>query len=433
MSKLDLEKMQGAWRQHSQRLDASLSLDIAGVRTRLKLGTQSAFKRHLRWLAAETVFGAATLIALLVFIASQRNDLVYLAAALPLLAMVLCALAIDIRHWQILSALNLSAPIVQVRAVVDAVRRRRLLVVKWIVLCACLLWLPLIAVLLKAVFSVDLLRGLHISVVAVNVLLGVLLIPIGLVVFGWFAKRFANAPAFQRLAEDASGSSFSAARASFESEANFESDLVNGLAQAEWQLQQNQWPDYATVQLQSFRKSLLFGILFYALLMFCMASFNFVHGGNVHALLPGIFLHLTFVLQMVAGIVHRQLLKNLAAGGAQALAAQMQSLQQMAHWRGNVARISIVLSPLLVLALLQVFGYAIFALDLYASVGAGVAITSLTAAVAFAIVLSARWHAIGNRFAQRLCNAIAFGSLKRTQGLLGALELSSAGKNSHPL
>lgn len=60
--------------------------------------------------------------ALLIFMVSQRGDLVYLAASLPLVAMVLFAFATDIRHWKILSTLNLNAPIVQVRALVDAVR-----------------------------------------------------------------------------------------------------------------------------------------------------------------------------------------------------------------------------------------------------------------------------------------------------------------------
>ena len=427
MSNIDLEKMQGAWRQHGQRLDASLSLDIAGVRQRLKLGTRFAFKRHLQWLAAEIIFGGATLIALLIFIVSQRGDLAYLAAALPLLAIALFAFAVDIRHWQILSTLNLSAPIVQVRAVVDAVRARRLLVVKWLLLGSFLLWLPLIAVLLKAAFAVDLLRGLHISVIAANLVLGVLLIPIGLLIFDWFTQRFGHAPAFQRFVEDASGNSFSAARASFESEAKFESGLVSGIAQAELEQQQRQWPAHATAQLHSFRKSLLFGILLCAFLVLCMARFNFVHGGNVHALLPGIFLHLFFVLQMVAGIVHRQLLRNLGASNALALAAQMQSLQHMANWRGNVARISIVLSPLLALALAQVFAHVIFALDLYASVGAGVAITALATALLLAIVLYIRWRAFGRGFAQRLINVIAFASLKRTQRLLNELELTVRG------
>ena len=261
MSKLDLETMQGAWRQHSQRVEASLILDVAGVRNRLKLGTQSAFKRHLRWLGAEIVLGAATMIELLAFIVSHRSDLVYVTAALPLLAMVLFALATDIRHWQILSTLNLSAAIVQVRAVVAAVRARRLLVIKWIALSSCLLWLPLVAVVLKAAFAVDLLRGLHISVVAVNVALGVLLIPLGLVVYGWLAKRFAHAPAFQRFIEDASGTSFSAARASFESQANFESGLTSGEPHATLaQEQQRQRPTQANALLQRLRTSLMVGI-----------------------------------------------------------------------------------------------------------------------------------------------------------------------------
>ena len=422
MSKLDLEKMQGAWRLHSQRVEASLSLDVAGVRNRLKLGTQSAFKRHLRWLGAEIVFGAATLIALLVFIVSHRSDVVYLAAALPLLAMVLFAVATDIRHWQILSTLNLSAPITQVRAIVDAVRARRLLVVKWIALSSCLLWLPLVAVLFKAAFAVDLLHGLHFSVVAVNIVLGVLLIPIGLVVFGWFTKRFAHAPAFQRFIDDAAGTSFSAARASFESEANFESGLLSSDAPtALAYLEQRQWPAHADALLQRFRKSLMFGIFLPALFVLGMVSFNAVHGGDVHALIPGIFLHLFFVMQMVAGIVHRQLLRNLGASSALPLEAQVRTLKQVAYWRGNVARLSIVLSPLVALALVQVFAHLIYAIDLYALANTTVKIITGLVLLSACVLITFAWRAKAMTFAPSFSNALALGALKRNQQLLAAL------------
>jgi hypothetical protein len=225
MSKFDLEKMQGAWRERSLQAESSLTLDVESARNRLKLGTRSAFKRHLHWLKLELVFGTATLIALLAFIFTHAQDLVYLAATAPLLALTVFAVSADFFHWRLLSKLNLSAPIVAVRAVIVSVRARRLLVAKWIALSACLLWLPLVAVLGKALFGVDLLRGLAFEFIAANIAFGALLIPIGLAVFRWFTQRFANAPTFQRFVENASGASFSAARTSFELEADFESVL----------------------------------------------------------------------------------------------------------------------------------------------------------------------------------------------------------------
>ena len=225
MSKFDLEKMQGAWRERSLKAESSLTLDVESARNRLKLGTRSAFKRHLHWLKLELVFGTATLIALLAFIFTHAQDLIYLAATAPLLALTIFAVSTDFIHWRLLSKLNLSAPIVAVRAVIVSVRARRLLVAKWIALSACLLWLPLVAVLVKALFGVDLLRGLAFEFIAANIAFGALLIPIGLAVFGWFTQRFANAPTFQRFVENASGASFSAARTSFELEADFESVL----------------------------------------------------------------------------------------------------------------------------------------------------------------------------------------------------------------
>ena len=94
----------------------------------------------------------------------------------------------------------------------------------------------------------------------------------------------------------------------------------------------------------------------------------------------------------------------------------------MANWRGNVARISIVLSPLMALALAQVFAYVIYAIDLYASVRPELAITGLSTALLFCMVLSVLWRAGGSGFAKPVSNVITFGALKLTQRLLGLLE-----------
>ncbi len=276
--------------------------------------------------------------------------------------------------------------------------------------------------LLKAAFAVDLLRGLHFSVIAANLALGTLLIPICHVVFAWFTQRFGNAPAFQRLVEDASGTSFSAARASFESEANFESGLANSDTQAALaQQRQNQWPAPAEALLQHLRRSILGSIWFFVLLLALIASFNLLHGGNAHALIPGIFLHLFFVTQMVAGIVHRQLLGNLGSASALPLAAQIQILEQTAQRRGKLARLSLVLTPWLALALAQVLTSLSYASDLYASPGPGVAIILLAAALAFALALY-RWRAMGMRFAPGSSNVLVFNALRLTQQLLARLQ-----------
>ncbi len=424
MSTLDLEKMQGAWRQQNQRIDAALTLDVERLRNQLKQGTASAFKRHLRWLKLESIFGAAALIALLAFVISVRADVVYIAASLPLIALALFAFATDLRHWTVLSKLDLSAPFLQVRSVLENVRTRRLMVAKWIALSACLLWLPLIAVLCKAAFGLDMLRGLHISVVVANAALGLLLIPVGLFVFDWFTKRFADAPAFQRFIENASGTSFSAARASFERQVNFASSLDNNDAQALLTQQQNQWPAHADAPLQQLRRTILFGIFFWASLVFGTAIFNVLHGGNPHALIPGIFLHLFIVMQMVAGIVHRQLLSTLGAKCALPLTKQIQSLQQMAHWRGNVARLSIVLAPLLAIALIQMGADLIYSIDLYQITPAPFAIATIGSALLLTAALGLRLHATSTRFALGLVNAVALGALKVTRQLLASLGAS---------
>lgn len=110
---------------------------------------------------------------------------------------------------------------------------------------------------------------------------------------------------------------------------------------------------------------------------------------------------------------------NLGSASALPLAAQIQILEQTAQRRGKLARLSLVLTPWLALALAQVLTSLSYASDLYASPGPGVAIILLAAALAFALALY-RWRAM--RFAPGSSNVLVFNALRLTQQLLARLQ-----------
>ncbi len=180
MNGLDLDALRAGWNHSQRQLDASLTLDAQTLRAALSQRTGAAFRRHRGWLLASVITTAVTFGALLTFIVLHIDDSIYLLLATPLAMLALAELIVDWRQWRALSQLDLSAPVMQVQAVLDQLRGRILRLAKWVMLTSVLLWLPLLLVLVKGLTGFDLLDHLHPSVLYVNLLIGVLFIPIAL-------------------------------------------------------------------------------------------------------------------------------------------------------------------------------------------------------------------------------------------------------------
>ena len=430
MNELDLDQLRGSWRQQSRRIDATLSLDIERVRARLQLRTQSAFQRHTRWLLLALGFGAATLLALTLFIVQHRQDAAYLVASVPLLGLLLAEFVTDFRQWRTLARLDTSRPIAEVRAVLQTLRTRRLRMLRCVLLSCVLLWLPALAVLLKGLFGADLLRGLPFRVILANLLLGLAGIPLGMWLMRWLSKRLSGAPAWQRLVYAASGRGFSAAHHHFESQFGFEEKLSQS-ADARAVLQQinTNWPASVEALLDSLQRNALASMLFYAALLPLIGSFNFAHGAEPQFLLPGLLLHFILVAQIIAAVVHRVRLLQIGPARPLDLHSQLLALSKISQWRAKLARISLIALPVALLALLQVLAKACCGIDLF-----GAASSWLALAVGLSTSFSCGWLALQLRrdrdFAPRTLDLLSLGALARMDALVQALEASAVSREA---
>lgn len=418
---LDLEALRGRWGALDSRLDDTLEFDLAALRASLSQRMRSAFRRHSAWLLAALVFDALALLGLLVFGIAHWNVPVYALSALALGLVACMEAGTDLNEWRTLRALDFDAPVLVVRDRLAALRARRLRTTGALMLFSIALWFPFLAVLVKGVFGGDLLAVLHWSVLAGNIVFGLVFIPLGVWISRIVARRFRGSAGFEQFLEDAAGKSWSAANNRWAAYSDTEAVIACG--DAATLLRDPADRDALAKQfarpLAALARSLWLGIALAIVPMLFMAWFNAQHGGNVRFLLPGLLLHFFFLVHMVANIVHLHAVKRLdLVAPPQRLAT---SLEWMATRRTRLARWALVLSPLFLLPAAMVLGKAMFGADLFAALPTAAQIGGAMAAIAASLVLART----KSDFAAPLIEAICTGCLKRSRSLSSAITATS--------
>lgn len=364
MNSLDLDKLKSQWTQESRKLDDSLTFDIAAAREALTRKTATAFRRHSFWQLTGFILSVAGLVALLVFMASNRDEKLYVLMAVPLAMLALGEAITDFREWRIVATLDFSLPTATLTNLLDRVRDRRLRMTKWIILTSILLWWPLILVMMKGLFDIDLLPWIHPSVLIINTLIGLAFIPILFGIMRFISNHHATSPGLQRFLEDVAGKSWSRARRQMDARQRFEHDIATrGNAGALGRFEKkNLLSPSANSRLLALKNRILVSILFYGTLVLSIGIFNAAHGGQWQFIVPGIMLNLFWVSQMVSGITYRISLSRLDLSlPREQLRGDLERLLDM---RLVLARVALAASPLAGLAMLQVLAQVTFGIDL---------------------------------------------------------------------
>jgi len=358
---LDLDALRGRWNESQQPVTAALTLDRAALAKALAGRTTRAFRRHSQWLLPQILIAAAAFIGLLWFTLNHWQDPIYLLAGGALAVIAAAELIVDAWQWRVLSMLDFSQPALTVQATLERLRARRLAVTQWIMLTSVLLWLPAIAVLLKALTGIDLLRRLDSSVVLINLLIGVLFIPLAILIWRVALRRFVGETGMQRFLDEAVGMSWTRAQSEWQRQLRSEQALDEGIDPLA------PLPAPLAAALRGLRLRLLLGCMVCGALILSIGTFNATHGGQWQFLVPGIFLNLLCVSQLVLRILQRLQLKRIDGG----MSAQQRQryLEDAAAMGDKVAKVTLIVSPLLLLLLAQVLAKAMLAVDLFALVG----------------------------------------------------------------
>jgi hypothetical protein len=420
MTGLDLDSLRGRWQQQSQRIDTALKLDTESVRALLRARATSSLQRHAHRLGFASVLGALVVAALLAFMLVHRDDLLYLVACAPLLLLALAELRTDVREWRSIRAIDIAAPVVETRAVFAHLRTRRLRMTSWILLLSVLLWLPFLAVTLKGLFGFDLLRHLHWSVAAVNVALGLAIIPVARLLAHRVGRHFAVYPGVQRMLDDLAGRGFSVAYARYSEQAEFEAALASGDAEAAARIAESSaWPNQARTMARHLGSRLIAGALVCASLMLSNGLSMAANGGLVQHIAPGIVLQLTFVLMMVPALIHRGLLAHWVKALTPAQA--IENILRFALLRERIALLVVMASPVLLIGAVQVVSISWLRVDLWLLLGRGPALAMLTLMFSVTIATAHRWRQQAPAWARALAGAFCFGALNASRKLAAAL------------
>lgn len=388
MNPLDLDTLRGRWADQGRALDQRLHLDLAAVRAQLDRRTASAFRRHRGWLIAGLALAVPMSLGLLVFIASHWGQWAWVLMGVALLALALGEVLVGLSEWLALRRIDLSAPSVELQQRLDRLQSRRQRQTRLLLSCSLLLWLPLLAVLLKGLFGGDLLRGLPASVWWVNLGLGLAFIPLSLGAAAWWRRRFATST---RSARAGDGDSWTRARVELDARLAFDLDAERDPEAA---LQSQTLPDDLRADVAALRRRLLLGILACAAGLIAIGLFHAAHGGLPQFIVPGVLINLWLVSQM-APTIQLHLALNPLPGGLPAFRARLASALQL---RRRFAIGGVIALPLMVLMLVQVVAKAALGMNVFVVLGTIPSVTVLALAAACAVLL----FALARRKAVRL-------------------------------
>jgi hypothetical protein len=205
---VNLETLQRRWTKLDQDLDERLQRH-AGLLRRLYLQTVQAPLRRRSWaIGAEVALNVAALLLLGSFLFHHIAAPSFLLPGVGLYLFAFWQLVGSLRQLVALRTLDYSGPLVALQQRLARLRVQSL---------TQLLWPLLLIVGLKGLLGVDANAVLGLYWLGVNLLVGLVFVPLAVGLARLLGRRFRSSPVFQRLLDDLAGRSLREAREALES------------------------------------------------------------------------------------------------------------------------------------------------------------------------------------------------------------------------
>ena len=208
---MDLDDLKQRWEDQDRKLDASLRLNARVLQASTLIKAETALRRLSRLLGIGLFLDLLLVLGLGSFAADHAADARFLIPAV-VLGVGVIALAIAAVHQLLaIGRLDFGEPIVTIQRRLESLRLQRIRETQITLLVSPLLWIPLLIVALKGLLGVDAYALLDGRWLAVNVLFGLAVIPLGLWAARRYADRFQGSPVLRRLLRDLAGTNVNAA------------------------------------------------------------------------------------------------------------------------------------------------------------------------------------------------------------------------------
>lgn len=225
---MELDELQKIWGAERQRLHARLAINEQTLRAVMVERAQP----RVSWSIGRRIFGlmvdVALIASLLSFTVGHADEPRFVACALLLIVFLGIVAVHGVEQILALLRLDLTGPVARSQRTLGRVAMAEYRVAKWIVLTAVLLWVPILAVLVRATIGVDLFAITSVAWALANIVGGGAVVVVG----QWLSRRYVErpdlSPRAQRLVDFASGGPLRRTRAFVERLARFESSVGGG-------------------------------------------------------------------------------------------------------------------------------------------------------------------------------------------------------------
>jgi len=221
---MELDDLKQRWEDQDRKLDAALRLNTRLLQASVLGKAETSLRGLSRLLWFELLTGLLAVVFLGSFLVNHVSEPRFL---IPAAVLHLCFIGLLIasgRQLVALKAVDYSEPIVVIQRRLETLRAERIRTVTLTLVCAPLLWTPLMIVALKWLFGVDVYAAIGASYLIANLLFGLLLIALAVSISKRYGARMERSPLVQSLMRDLAGKSLASAAAFVSSIADFEKD-----------------------------------------------------------------------------------------------------------------------------------------------------------------------------------------------------------------
>jgi hypothetical protein len=221
---MELDDLKELWTQSNRKLEASMRLNTLLVQ-QMNLGKTESYVRRLSWGAWVEVGLNLLAVALLgSFAAGHLREPRFLIPALALAGYALALLIVRVRELAELASIDYAEPVVAIQKRLEGLRIRRIRATVWTLLFAPLMWVPLLVVVLRGLFRVDIYAVAAPSWFLANLLFGLAVIPVGILLARRYGDVFERSSRARSLADAIAGRSLAAALDALDTIRRFEGD-----------------------------------------------------------------------------------------------------------------------------------------------------------------------------------------------------------------
>ncbi len=207
---MEIDELKRLWAESNRGIEVSLRLNS----TLLTLAHLRKAGARLRWLsleiAVELVADAIAVVAIGSFIGAHLHEPRFLVPAALLDLYAIAIVVAQARQLAEIGGVDYGEPVVAIQTKLERLRLRRIRTTLWMLLFAPLMWVPMLIVVLRGVFGIDVYAAGS-AWLAANALFGVAVIPAAILLARRYRDRFARSTWMRGFADTIAGRSLAAA------------------------------------------------------------------------------------------------------------------------------------------------------------------------------------------------------------------------------